>query len=266
MDTNKILSASILDLVFDNRNKEYGAYELRNTYSKRITKALIITASISLLIFAGTVLGNPSKSGNNNRILSRTIDLSAIPDETKPELPKPEKKQTPVQTRTEIFTPPAIVDKVDKPLPTQEDLDHAIIDVVKHEGIDPDGINNGKMQGDDKGIIETKKIAEPEVWEKVEVDAKFTGNWEKFLLKNLDANVPADNGAPAGNHTIIIQFVVDVDGNISDIKPLTNLGYGMEQEAIRVLIKATKWEPAIQNGRPVKAYRRQPITFQVLAE
>ena len=60
--------------------------------------------------------------------------------------------------------------------------------------------------------------------------------------------------------------MVDTNGTVSDIKPLTNLGYGMEQEAVRVLKKATKWEPAIQNGRKVKAYRRQKITFQVMSD
>ena len=64
----------------------------------------------------------------------------------------------------------------------------------------------------------------------------------------------------------MIQFVVDVEGNVSDIKPLTNHGYGLEQEAVRVLKKAAKWEPAIQNGVKVKAYRKQVITFQVLGE
>ena len=63
-----------------------------------------------------------------------------------------------------------------------------------------------------------------------------------------------------------MQFVVDEDGAVSDIKALTNHGYGLEQEAIRVLRKAKKWEPAIQNGRKVKAYRKQPITFQVTEE
>ncbi|MBD0333129.1 MAG: TonB family protein, partial [Chitinophagaceae bacterium] len=64
-------------------------------------------------------------------------------------------------------------------------------------------------------------------------------------------------------YTVIIQFIVDKEGNISDVKALTNHGYGMEQEAMRAVKKAPKWTPAIQNGRQVKAYRKQPITFIV---
>ncbi|HEX2629304.1 MAG TPA: energy transducer TonB, partial [Chitinophagaceae bacterium] len=67
----------------------------------------------------------------------------------------------------------------------------------------------------------------------------------------------------AGTYTVIIQFVVDVDGSVSNIVPLSDKGYGLEQEAIRVLKQSKKWKPAIQNGRQVKAYRKQPITFVI---
>ena len=120
---------------------------------------------------------------------------------------------------------------------------------------------------DGKKLIEEKNIKDPdEPFTKVEIPAEFNGNWEKFLLRNLNADIPVDNGAPTGNYSVLIQFVVDIDGNVSDIKALTNIGFGLEQEAIRVLKQATKWKPAIQNGRPVKAYRQQPITFRVTEE
>ena len=58
MEVNKILSADILDLVFEGRNKDYGAYELRKSYNKRITKALVITAAVALLALLGSFLAN----------------------------------------------------------------------------------------------------------------------------------------------------------------------------------------------------------------
>jgi protein TonB len=64
----------------------------------------------------------------------------------------------------------------------------------------------------------------------------------------------------------MIQFVVDLDGSISDLTPLTNHGYGLEEEAMRVLRKSKKWQPAIKNGVNVKSYRRQPVTFEVKQE
>ncbi|HRN48332.1 MAG TPA: energy transducer TonB [Niabella sp.] len=62
---------------------------------------------------------------------------------------------------------------------------------------------------------------------------------------------------------MIVQFIVDKEGDVSDVKPLTHVGHGMEQEAVRVIKNSGRWKPAIQNGREVKAYRRQPITFQI---
>lgn len=104
------------------------------------------------------------------------------------------------------------------------------------------------------------------VFEKVDVEARFTGGnaeWMKYLMKNLDANVPVENSAPIGIYTVIVQFIVDKTGAISDMKTLTNFGYGMENEVLRIIKMSPPWIPAKQNNRTVKAYRKQPITFVV---
>lgn len=109
----------------------------------------------------------------------------------------------------------------------------------------------------------------PGIFEKVEVEASFPGGeqgWREFLEQNLDAAVPVKNRAPAGKYTVMIQFVVNKEGKISNIKPLTHLGFGMEPEVMRILRKSPKWVPAIMNGKPVNAYRRQPVTFMVIEE
>lgn len=102
------------------------------------------------------------------------------------------------------------------------------------------------------------------IFEKVDIEASFPGGesaWRKYLERNLRADVAVENGAPAGQYTTWIQFVVDKDGNITDVKALTNNGYGMEQEVMRLIKKGPQWQPASQNGRLVKAYRKQPVTF-----
>lgn len=103
-------------------------------------------------------------------------------------------------------------------------------------------------------------------FEKVDIEASFPGGdaaWRKFLEKNLRADVASENGAPAGIYNVIIQFIVDKDGSLSGAKALTNWGYGMEKEVLRLLTISPQWSPAIQNGRAVKAYRRQPVTFMI---
>lgn len=104
------------------------------------------------------------------------------------------------------------------------------------------------------------------VFEKVEVEASFPGGaqgWKNFIQQNLNSNVPVRKRAPAGYYTVIVQFIVDKKGKVSEISALTNHGYGMEKEVIRVMKKSPDWLPATQNGRTVNAYRKQPITFVV---
>jgi hypothetical protein len=104
------------------------------------------------------------------------------------------------------------------------------------------------------------------LFEKVDKEAEFPGGsdgWKKYLQQNLNPNVPVDNSAPAGMYTVMVQFVVNLDGSLADIKPLTKLGYGMEQEVVRILRKSGAWIPAIQHDRPVRAYRKQPVIFMI---
>jgi protein TonB len=268
MDTNKILSANILDLIFDDRNKEYGAYELRKTYTKRIKRALFITAFIALLIFSGAILASSLKPDKETGFKITTVDISIIPDDEKKPEPLPEKKKPEPKTRTEKYVDIKIVEdnKADKPLPTQEDLEDSKIADFTQEGIGDKGLVSVEEIDGNTGIIEPPKKQEPEIYYDVQIPAKYDGNWQKFLTRNLNGNVPVDNNAPSGRYTVLIQFVVDKEGNISDIIALTNHGYGLEDEAIRVLRKAKGWKPGIQNGHEVKSYHRQPITFEVMEE
>jgi hypothetical protein len=97
-------------------------------------------------------------------------------------------------------------------------------------------------------------------------EADFVGGvkaWGRWLSRYLNPELPSKNGAPTGYHTVVVQFIVDKEGDISDIKALTKNGYGMEEEVIRLMRISPKWQPARQFGRPVKAYRRQPVTFVI---
>ncbi len=107
------------------------------------------------------------------------------------------------------------------------------------------------------------------VFSKVEIEASYPGGeqgWRQYLEKNLDASTPIKNSAPSGQYQVWVQFIVSRDGSLSDIKGLTNMGYGMEAEVMRIIRKSGKWSPAQQGGRYVKAYRKQPVTFVVQDE
>ena len=119
-------------------------------------------------------------------------------------------------------------------------------------------------------LIDKKMIQDHDnkVFVKVEIEPSFPGGlagWSAFLQANLRAKIPVDSGAPAGTYTVFLQFIVDRSGNISNMRPLTNHGFGMEQECIRVMKLSPNWLPARQNGHIVAAYKKQPFTF-VIAE
>src|SRR6187549_2601322 len=251
MEINKILSSDILDLLFEDRNKAYGAYELRKTYKKRLTIALLCTAAVALLALGGSFLASSLKK-NAGKVQVRELTLTELKqeEEKKPEPPPPPPpKQEPPKVEMTKFTPPKIVKdeevKKEEIPPEVKELEDTKIDVVSQEGIKDEGLA-------------------PAV-----VDESFKGGeraWRKYLENNLDPNVPVENGASEGTYTVIVQFIVDKEGKISDVKAISNHGHGMEEEAIKVIKKGPDWVPAIQNGRQVKAYRKQPITFVVAAE
>lgn len=281
MEANKILNSDFLDILFEGRNKEYGAYDLRRSYNRRMWRALLIVALLLAGIGVAAILNKtlkPEKSTEDVQIAEVTIQeiqQEQKKDEPPPPPPPPPPKQAPPpKVEMKAFTPPKVVkdEEVKEPPPAVEELKEVKIGAVNQEGIKDVGLAIPPPSQVDagKGIVEVKKPEpEPEIFTKVEIDASYPGGasaWRNFLERNLRGETPVDNGAAPGNYTVIIQFVVDVAGNVSDIKPLTNLGYGMEQEAVRVLKRSGKWKPAIQNGREVKAYRKQPITFQVLEQ
>ncbi len=97
-------------------------------------------------------------------------------------------------------------------------------------------------------------------------EAAFAGGaraWVTYLQKNLNADVPLLHKAPNGTFTVAVQFIVDTNGRVMDVKALTNFGFGMEKEAVRILKASPLWVPAVLYGRKVKAYRIQPITFAI---
>jgi protein TonB len=273
MEANKILSADILDLIFEDRNKDYGAYELRKTYNRRILKALIITASVALLALLGSFVASKLNDESKKLDIKEVTIQDIKQEEDKPEPPPPPPPKPPDPPKIEMakFTPPKIVkdEEVQEPPPEVKELEEKKIDVVSQEGIKDEGIVTPVEIDQGKQIIEEKKEDENHIFEKVEIEAQFKGGegaWKKYLERNLNPNAPVDNGAPEGSYTVYVQFVVSKDGSISDVKALTNHGYGMEQEAMRVIKKGPAWVPAVQNGRSVNAYRKQPITFQVTSE
>ena len=110
------------------------------------------------------------------------------------------------------------------------------------------------------------------ILQKVEVEASFPGGfpaWKKFLERNLNANVPLKDLPRKTKYfeqTAICQFIVCKDGTICDIKVVNNVLPSIKKEVERVIKLSGNWVPAEQDGKKVKAYRKQPVTFVVMSE
>ncbi len=271
METNKILNADILDILFEGRNKEYGAYELRKTYNKRIGMALIITAAIAILIFVGSVIAKNIEDNSTKPIEVKDLALEQVQKEEKPPPPPPPppKLPPPPPIQTIQFTPPKIVkdEEVVKPPVENEKIEEAKVDVKTVEGTKDVGIVAPPQEEKSQVIEAPKVVAEDEdkVFTKVEIEASFPGGdggWTRYVKKAIEGNM--DELTEAGQSgTCRVRFIVSKDGSVSSVEALTMKGSKLAEVAVNAIRKGPKWTPAQQNGRMVNAYREQPVTFTI---
>lgn len=270
MNANQIKDAHILDILFEGRNKDYGAYELRKTYNRRIIKSLFAMGGLIGLLFLGSaVAGHGKKAGPLQVDSDVVIQNVKEPDVTPPPVPLPPKPQ--LQVATIRMTTPVVVpdNKVppDEHPPVTDDAIDRKIGLATQDGGKDVGIDGPPVSaGIGSGVVEKPKASEGDNrFEPVEVEASFPGGseaWARFLNRNL--RVPEDAISNGIEGMVIVQFVVDVNGTVSDVQAISGPdGGGLKEEAVRVIQKSGKWVPAIQNGRSVKAYRKQPVIFKI---
>lgn len=275
MEANKILSADILDIVFEGRNKDYGAYELRKTYNKRLTIALIGMAVLCALLFLGYILANTISSSEDKAIVVQDVQLEELKQEEKKEIPPPPPPKPPDPPKVEMakFTPPKIVKdeevKEEEKPPEIEKLEDTKIGTINQEGVKDEGIVAPPVSDEGKGVVEAPKKVE-EDWDrtftKVEIESTYPGGaaaWQRYLIKTLRYPQEAQDNEIQG--TVVVQFIVDKSGTVSDVEAISGPQV-LRDEAVRVIQKSGKWSPAVQNGRQVKSYKKQPIGFKLETE
>ena len=272
MEISAILTADVLDIVFEGRNKEYGAYELRRSYRKRLSLSLAGTLLLMGLLITGYLLAGIKTSDggipiDDPKILSKV----EIPeDHIVP--PTPPKHIDPPKAATQQFTSVMKIVKEAKPdeiPPEVKDLEDKKIAVFTETGTKDDGIVAPPV--DEKGTGVTDVVKKPEEdWErtfmKVEKESEYPGGmqaWLRFLHKNFNYPQAAQDNEIQG--TVVVRFIVDKEGNVSDVEAISGPPE-LRDEAVRVIKKSGKWTPAIQNGRQVKSYKSQPIIFQISSE
>ena len=273
MDINKLQTADILDIIFDGRNKEYGAYDLRKTYNRRLTYALGAMLLLCLLMLVISVIAN-SAGKEKTQVMVQDISLENVKNEEKkpePPPPPPPPKQEPPKVEIAKFTPPKIVKdeevKPEEEIKEVEKLEDTKIGTFNQEGVKDEGLVAPPVEKG-TGVVEAPKVEEDydKVFTVVQIPAEFPGGvsaWQRYLERNLNSGIPVENGAPSGRYTVIVSFTVSKTGAISDVQAENDPGHGTKAEAIRVITKGPAWKPAVQNGRNVIYRHKQGITFVV---
>jgi protein TonB len=274
MEKSNILTADVLDILFDGRNKEYGAYDLRRTYNKRLAVSVAIMMSSVCLMSMGVAFGGKKEKAEDvfdrKDIVLSSVETPEKPIEPPPP-PAPKPPAPPVHIEMKQFTPPTIVpnDQVteDEKPPMNETLDDVKIGTMNVAGDKDDGTITGPISDGVKGgLIELpKKDAEDieDIFVSVQIESEYPGGpaaWQRFLNRNL--NYPQDAIDNEIQGAVVVQFIVDKEGNVSDVEAVSGPAE-LRAEAVRVIKKSGKWTPAVQNGRKVKSYKKQPIGFRL---
>jgi len=268
MDINKILKSDYLDILFEGRNKSYGGYELRKNYPKRAVRSMLVILGIGVAVGAYAVVANIKPKETTKPVaMMKEVTLAEPPpiDPKKPPPPPPPAEPPPPVKPTVKFTPPVIkkdeeVREEEKPAAVEE-LKEAAAGLETKAG-DVEGIDPGIVDkpGEGTGVVEAPPPP-PQIFTYVEQMPEPTVNPNEFLSKNLRYPEMAKENNIQGRVTV--KFVVNEDGEVSDVQVVKGIGGGCDEEAKRVVQKMPKWKPGKQNGRPVKVYFTLPITFRL---
>lgn len=260
METLKTAVAQMDEIVFEHRNKMYGAYILRKMYNKQLTRALVLSA-----IILAALLAYPVVSSYKNSTKGRTpVDIGGIvfdPAETPPietPVPPPPPPPTTELVKKIKFVAPYVVegevgDNTFSLNPDEFNTNNEGTPVVLDEI--PESVKK-------QDPIEIDEQKEPEIF--VQEMPSFRGGdseRQKFLSDHIIyPQLAAENGIQG---TVYIQFVVDTKGNITDVKVLRGIGGGCDEEAVRVTKLMPEWNPGRQNGRNVRVRYNMSVSFKL---
>jgi periplasmic protein TonB len=252
-----------IDMVFEGRNKSYGAYELRKENSKSSFKALWLGALFFALAMAlPVILDKFSGLGGDDEANSKKIVTIKLPPKQKKDelvVPPPPPPPPPQQSQVKFVKPVvAKAEEVVEDPPKIKEIENKKTGAEDIKGNDDAPISIEKPREESKVVEEDPNQLFSQAG--IEVQPEYPGgmpNFYKFVGNNYQ--VPEEEGLSG---KVLVSFVVERDGSLTDIKVIRDLGYGTGAEAIRVLKKGPKWAPGEQNGKKVRCTYQLPITIQ----
>ena len=254
-----LLKNQWLDIVFEGRNKLYGAYELRKSNNKTTMKSLIIGGVIFTFLVSIPVLVSLLPDGSEDTTLDQKITTVKLPPKEKPKENIPPPPPPPPKVDQVKFVKPVVAkaEEVTEEPPKITEIKDKKLGAETIKG-DPDAeltvepVGNGPADiVDDNNIYNTAGI---------EVKPDFPGGMAKFY-KFVGNNYRTPEELESSGK-VYVSFVVEKDGSLTDIKVIRDIGYGTGKEAIRVLKSCPRWNPGEQNGKKVRVLYSLPINIQ----
>jgi periplasmic protein TonB len=255
-----------LDIVFEGRNKSYGAYDLRKSNSKVSFLALAFGALVFALGIGAPMISNLFKANETNEDDLHAVKVTQVKLPPKKKIVEPiieKPKPPPSKVEIKAFVKPVITKAADAdkdpPPPPPPNVKTGLTNVKADPNANlappdpgpPPGPPGGDPEPDPNAIFNLAGI---------EQKPEFPGGIEKFYgYVGKTFQVPEEEGLKG---RVIVSFVVEKDGSLTDIKVLRDLGFGTGAEAIRVLKKCPKWLPGEQNGKKVRVLYSLPISIE----
>ena len=271
MTSEEILRTDMLDLLFEGRNKDYGAYELRRKYDDGIRKALLtgvlITASVFAYSFYIQHFQKPEITKKEVEVIVTDFKFPDL-EVPMPELPKP---KTVAHSATVPNTVPVVRDRVtvEYEIPDKALLENSNPGIETSQGVQTEGTGiNIDVDGDPGIPAEKPKVAVPveeddKIRTYVEQMPEFPGGINalyKWLSENVEYPKEAISNKMEGK--VITQFTIEKDGSVTNVIVVRDgVGGGAAAESIRVVQTMPPWKAGKQNGRPVRVIYTLPIGF-----
>ncbi len=257
-----------LDVVFENKNKSYGAYKLRQNNASTTTKATLIASAAFILLFITPRIISMIKGAMPEEEIVQAVEVAIQPPPlVDPKTPPPPPVEPPPPKQDQVKFPPPIVKPDiqvrDQEPPQIEDLKKADPGQKTIAG-DPDAdiviaapVGEGPKQA---AVVEDNAVYD---FVSIENPPSFPGGISKFYAyvgKNVKYPPMAAENNIQGK--VFLSFVVEKNGELTDIQLAgKKLGGGTDEEAMRVLKASPRWTPGIQNGKPVRVKYNIPISF-----
>jgi periplasmic protein TonB len=274
MEPQKVLSTDLLDIIFEGRNKQYGAYYLRRIYEEHVLRALLVGGSLILLGFAApfiykgiTSALTPAQQKTEVSMTDIELPVDAPPP---PPPPPPPNEPPPPPKNTIQYVPPKVEEDkkvVEETPPPANDKIEEEIATKKMEGTgdvkipEAPEVGEGPKEEPKAAPVEDNSVTENAA---VEQPAEFPGGTTE-LMKWLSSNVKYPAIARENNiqGRVVVKFIVEKDGSVSNVTVLKKVHELLDAEAVRLTKAMPTWKSGKQGGKSVRCYFTLPVSFKL---